>query len=403
MKYAKTDFLLRKILGSAKKRRQRSTRRATMQVETLENRCLLATDATLGIDNFGGADGWDSQDTYPRFLADVDGDGQDDIVGFGGNRTFVSLSNGDSSFTNPQSWIDDFTVGQGWANQTSAPRFVQDVNGDDRADIIGIQPDGIFVSVSLGTEFSRAQSWSDHFGGSRDWPSQSETPRMMADVNGDGLSDILGFGANGVDVSLSRGSSFTEPARWVGNFGAADGWNDVDAFPRRLADVNGDGKQDIVGFGGRGTLVSLAQDESFSEPELWIGAFGERQGWTSQDQYPRYLADMNGDGLSDIVGFGGGGTFVSLSTGQSFDPEQNWIEDFGERQGWTSLDASYRVVDDVNGDGMSDVVGFGSQGTYIAESTGNGLKKSELWVRNFNGANGWSSQDRFPRQLADIR
>src|SRR5262249_49458005 len=34
-------------------------------------------------------------------------------------------------------------------------------------------------------------------------------------------------------------------------------------------------------------------------------------GWASDDQYPRELADVNGDGMDDIVGFGQAGVYVS--------------------------------------------------------------------------------------------
>ena len=36
-------------------------------------------------------------------------------------------------------------------------------------------------------------------------------------------------------------------------------------------------------------------------------------GWVSQDKFPRHVADVNGDGRDDIVGFGGDAVFVSLS------------------------------------------------------------------------------------------
>lgn len=35
--------------------------------------------------------------------------------------------------------------------------------------------------------------------------------------------------------------------------------------------------------------------------------------WTSFDKYPRQLADVNGDGRDDIVGFGNDNVFVSLA------------------------------------------------------------------------------------------
>ena len=38
-------------------------------------------------------------------------------------------------------------------------------------------------------------------------------------------------------------------------------------------------------------------------------------GWTNQNYYPRQLADVNGDGMADIVGFASGGVVVSLYGG----------------------------------------------------------------------------------------
>jgi hypothetical protein len=38
-------------------------------------------------------------------------------------------------------------------------------------------------------------------------------------------------------------------------------------------------------------------------------------GWTSDGLYHRVSADVNGDGMADIVGFGAAGTYVSLATG----------------------------------------------------------------------------------------
>ena len=81
-------------------------------------------------------------------------------------------------------------------------------------------------------------------------------PRFLGDVNGDGKQDIVGFAAGGVYVSLSTGSNFTAPGLWVNNYGYNTGKWRVEKHPRFLADVNGDGKQDIVGFADGGVYVS---------------------------------------------------------------------------------------------------------------------------------------------------
>ncbi len=38
-------------------------------------------------------------------------------------------------------------------------------------------------------------------------------------------------------------------------------------------------------------------------------------GWSSFDRYPRQLADINGNGHADIVGFGHDAVYVSLAQG----------------------------------------------------------------------------------------
>ena len=95
----------------------------------------------------------------------------------------------------------------------------------------------------------------------------------------------------------------------------AGDWISDDRFKRELADVNGDGMDDIVGFGAAGVYVSLATgDGHFAEDTFELAAFApDAGGWISDDLFKRELADVNGDGSDDIVGFGAAGVYVSLS------------------------------------------------------------------------------------------
>ena len=95
------------------------------------------------------------------------------------------------------------------------------------------------------------------------------------------------------------------------------GWNSHNTYPRELADINGDGLADIVGFASGGVFTSLAKgDGTFHSAKLGIAAFTQNTGgWSSNDTYPRELADVNGDGLADIVGFASGGVFTALAKG----------------------------------------------------------------------------------------
>ena len=106
------------------------------------------------------------------------------------------------------------------------------------------------------------------------------------------------------------------PTSTGGLFGYNQGWR-VENHPRLMADVNGDGKQDIVAFGNDGVLLALSTGTGFTAPTFVVADFGYNQGWRVEN-HPRLMADVNGDGKQDIVGFANEGVWLALSTGTGF-------------------------------------------------------------------------------------
>ncbi len=344
--------------------------------------------AVLGLSAFSSdAGGWFSQNQYPRALADANGDGLADIVGFASDGTYVALTTGGGHFAAPFVSLAIFgaaPAGGGWFSQDQYPRELADVDDDGKADIVGFASDGAYVTLAAGGgHFAPPFLALPIFGASSTgggWMSQDQYPRALADVNGDGKADIVGFGSDGAYVALATGGGhFAAPLLALSIFGASPaggGWTGQDQYPRALADVNGDGNADIVGFGAGGAYVALATGGGhFAVPVLALPVFGAAAaggGWTSQDEYPRELADVNGDGRADIVGFGALGTWVAHGNGNgTFDPAEFSFENFGASAlagGWASDDTYPRLVADVTGDHKADAVGFGSSGVYIALS-----------------------------------
>ncbi|GAA3432902.1 hypothetical protein GCM10018954_025050 [Kutzneria kofuensis] len=362
-----------------------------------------ASTPELVVRNFGyNAGGW-RVDKHPRFLADVNGDGRADIVGFGDAGVWVSLARANGTFADPQLVVNNFGYNQGW-RVDQHPRFLADVNGDRRADIVGFGNDGVWVSLARANgTFAPAQLAVNNFGTAQGWR-VDQHPRFLADVNGDGRADIVGFGNDGVWVSLARANgTFADPQLVVNNFGYNQGWR-VDQHPRFLADVNGDGRADIVGFGNDGVWVSLARaNGTFAPAQLVLNNFGFNAGGWRVDRHPRFLADVNGDRRADIVGFGNDGVWVSLAQQNgTFAPAQLVLNNFGFNAGGWRVDRHPRLLADVNGDGRADIVGFGNDGVWVSLAQANGtFAAAQLVVNNFGYNQGWRV-DQHPRFLADV-
>jgi hypothetical protein len=239
------------------------------------------------------AGGW-QVDRHPRFLADVTGEGRADVVGFANIGVYVALSNGDGTFQPAQFVIAEFGYDQGWRVEKH-PRFLADVTGEGRADVVGFADAGVYVALSNGDgTFGPARFVLADFGAEAGGWQVDRHPRFLADVTGDGRADIVGFLNAGVYVALSNGDGTFQPAQLViADFGYDQGWR-VDNHPRFLADLTGDGRADIVGFGDAGVYVARNNgDGSFQQRALFvIPNFGYRDSGPVEQVGP-FLPDPN--------------------------------------------------------------------------------------------------------------
>jgi hypothetical protein len=330
--------------------------------------------------------GWYDGDAFPRYMADVDGDGLDDYVGFAPNGVYVSRALSAGGFAPPVRWSTLFTpTNGGWSNNDRYPRMLADVNGDGKADIVAFGGSNVLVSLSTGSRFTgTATSIANFTVNSGGWSDNDKYPRMLADVNGDGKADIIGFGYSDIWVALANTTTkyFDDPVSWGTAFTADGTWTSNTVHPRMMADVSGDGKADIVAFGNDNVYVAFSNGRNgFNSmiPYMADNFTVHKGGWTDNNTYPRMLADVNGDGKADIVGFGGANVFVAINNGHGFNsPPAKWTTDFSYANGWTDNKLYPRFVANVtgtkiNGRRVSAPVGFAVNTADIMKSTGTGF------------------------------
>jgi hypothetical protein len=320
--------------------------------------------ATRVLANFAvDAGGW-RIDANPRWLADITGDGRADIVGLGNAGVYTAVSNGDGTF-GPVQFAG---IAQWGASTRTAAQnykfFVTDMSGDHRADIVAIRNDRVEVANGRSDGYvNAAYVASYNFDTTRyDYASLNVT-----DVTGDGRADVLGVAKSGpyrVFTGVSAGGTFSGPIGSTGTF--SDG-----ELPRlrEIGDVTGDHQADLVendvNLGG--TWVAAGHADGTFAPFVKTNAgMGHDAGWT-EDRTPRTLADVTGDGVAEQVGLGEDGTYVSTN---GMVGNVLGIDDYSYDHGWR-VGTTPRYLADVNGDGEADIVGFGNTGVYVALAYGN--------------------------------
>jgi len=340
----------------------------------------------LGINDFGDtqtAGSWE-KDKHPIFLADINGDGKSDIVGFHQKAVYASLSNGDGTFTEKEMISLCCTSAGGW-KISRHPRFMADINGDGKADLVGFSSRYTKTNIVRWGDVWDPTDSLEWYSFKQDWR-VDDHPRIIADINGDGMADIVGFFNDGVYPALSNGdgtfgkrideSNFLRPERSLNKYGhdsSAGRWR-VDEHPRFVSDIDGDGRADIVGFHDNNVKTSLSLGNgTFKEPMVAVEGYAFNLGWRV-DTHPRFMADINGDGQEDIVGFYKDGVYSSLSNGDgTFANPRLVLDSFGSVStagGWRKK--HYRFMADINGDGKADIVGVNDYEIITSLSNGDG-------------------------------
>ncbi len=404
------------------------------------------------LDDFGWAQGWGSPNN-PRMTADVDRNGATDYAGFGFQAVFVNyggtFSDGQGhngpGFTNANVAVNDFGTAEGYtADVQRGVAFTGNPLGDTiyGQGFVGVywyaptgatpqtdqsgKPYSVLqyqTSASLYGDFGSQQGWTPHNGF-----------QILKNGGSDAYASILGFGTAGIVVgpqAFAPGAMAASSYTITGAMGNSSGW-DQQVDIRTFTDVNGntidlnhDGSADFVGMGPQGLVYAFGNSGgpggAYGLGPLQtahIGAgnsadLGEAQGWSNAVTL-RYIVSDPQTGFDDILAFGAPGVFVSMGQdpathgGEAFGQLYLAMPDFGSDQGW-SVQQTPRIVGDVNGDGIPDIVGFGANSTFAAigsrDATGHLQFALDMTrtINDFGFNEAWSGTDpQTVRTLGDV-
>ena len=287
---------------------------------------------------------------YSVTVADVNGDGKPDLIVANVNANTISVL---LNTTAPGATTPSFAVQQIFATGTSPYSVtVADVNGDGMPDLIVANDGADTVSVLLNTTVPGAATPS--FAAQQIFATGT-SPRSVtaADVNGDGMPDLIvaNVTANTVSVLLNT----TVPGATTPSFAAQQTFfTGSGPFSVTAADVNGDGMPDLIVANINDNTVSVLLNTT--APGDTTASFVAQQTFaTGTHPVSVTAADVNGDGKPDLIVANVSASTVSVllnttvpgATTPSFAAQQPFA---------TGLRPFSVTAADVNGDGMPDLI-----------------------------------------------
>lgn len=316
-----------------------------------------------------------------RYVADVNGDGIADIVGVKSIGFMVSLGKVDPytgvvTYPTTNSYNTSYSVPGNDYESGDHNVFVGDGNGDGLMDLFSIRRSGLWVCYSqMQNGVHSYSTWSmitpeintlSEYGA---WPSgYAGTALVLAELNGDGITDFVipctgtrsGSPNSSIEyVCLSKGAGVYGPLQIGG------AWHDLINYGGLMAipgDVNGDGLTDFAFVDYTGIFVELSKGVGMLDPVKKVLTTPNnllRRKYASDQQTQVLLADLNSDGMSDVVAFTPEGVWTVMATGNGNFAQP--VEATNLYRGYYSnyCETGYycfRNVGDIDGNGSLDIV-----------------------------------------------
>ena len=321
-------------------------------------------DIALGmIDNVVGHNvAWDFEGAASVYSEDIDGDGDMDIIGAAVlDNEITWWENLDGSGT---SWTA-YTIDEDFYHAESV--YSEDIDGDGDMDVLGASSGDDEITWWENLD-GTGTSWTEHI---VDGDFNIAMSVYSEDIDGDGDMDVLGASMSLDEISWwenldGSGTSWTEHTIADGFLGARSVYSE---------DIDGDGDMDVLGAGGGNYKIAW-----------WENLDGSGTLWathTVEDYFkdPRcvYSEDIDGDGDMDVLGAADLAISDDISWWENADGTgTSWVKHIVYN--YYFLGASSVYSEDMDNDGDMDILGAGY---YEADIH---------WFENLNGlGTSWST------------
>ena len=267
--------------------------RHVLRLELLEDRRLLSPAPVISLATKTDF----TTGSLPRFaaIADINGDGKPDLIVANGSSNTVSVL---LNTTAPGATAPSFAVQHTFATGNyPASVAIADLNGDGKPDIAVTNLHSNTVSVLLNTTAPGATAPS--FAAQHTFPTGNYPASVaIADLNGDGKPDLVVANARSNTVSVLLNT--TAPGAATPSFAAQHTFA-TGSGPLSVAigDFNGDGKPDIAVTNLISNTVSVLLNTT--SPGATTPSFAAQQTFTVGNPASVVIGDLNGDGKPDLV------------------------------------------------------------------------------------------------------
>ena len=322
---------------------------------------------------------------YQVAAGDLDGDGKVDLAVANYNSNTVSVLRNISSTgsINAASFAEkvDFQLGN---NPSSVS--IADIDGDGKPDLVATCNNSSVVAVLRNTSVSGSISASSfalrmNFStGSFAYPYHT----VIADVDGDGKPDLITANTLANTVAIQRNNSGAGIISFVPTVSFAVGAN-----PRFLAtaDVDGDGKLDIITANQNQNTVSVLRNTSMPN-EINAASFAAPISFaTGAEPYAVAAGDMDGDGKPEIVVANHGANTVSVLRNTANAGIINATSFANSIEFGTGAEPFSVTIGDADGDGKPDILTPNASSSTVTVlrnlTVGAGINASSFTPANF--------------------